>query len=197
MAILPSQRVEWFRQGWHLGLSALLALVWLVLGAKVAIGLCFALLMVGGLLSWLIMRNFKIPFFSHHVWSASRSHEKKIPGEPAFILILSILFTFVLFLPFNPLVAFAGVFSLALLDSFSAIIGQLFGRHTIFPGKTLEGTTGGFVVAWIGLLFFFSPLNALLLALVAAVAELLPLNDNVSIPLSCSVAALILTSVAL
>lgn len=72
-------------------------------------------------------------------------------------------------------------------DSLSTIGGLLYGRHH-YPfnrRKTLEGTLTGFSLAFLALLFFVTPLSALLCAIIAGFIELLPLpvDDNLAVPI--------------
>ncbi len=70
---------------------------------------------------------------------------------------------------------------LAFGDAFAALFGKTFGRHKIYAGKSLEGSTACFAVCFIiGLLVLPSWQFALAGALIAAFIETIPwpLNDN-------------------
>lgn len=79
-------------------------------------------------------------------------------------------------------------------DSAASICGKAFGKNMLRfnKGKTVEGSTFGFVFALAGALFFISPLRALIGAALAMAVESLPLpvNDNLVTPL---VTGLVLT----
>jgi dolichol kinase len=71
---------------------------------------------------------------------------------------------------------------LAVSDSLSTMIGKRLGRHSILGKKTLEGTVAFFVSALLVCLLFFNPTAAIIGAVAAAFAEILPEWK----PISCS-----------
>ncbi len=86
------------------------------------------------------------------------------------------------------------IFALALGDSFSSIIGKLFGRVRIpfSGGKTFAGSLACFmVVFWISFRFTGSLRIALSIGLVATILEALPTGDidNIIIPVGTGFAA--------
>jgi phosphoserine phosphatase/dolichol kinase len=86
-----------------------------------------------------------------------------------------------------PVIGAASVCAFLIGDSLSTIGGLLYGRHH-YPfnrRKTLEGTLTGFSLAFLALLFFVTPLSALLCAVIAGLIELLPLHidDNIAVPI--------------
>ena len=102
---------------------------------------------------------------------------------------LGILFTLLLFpSPAN----YAAIAIFALGDSAASIFGSTFSK-TPLPfnkDKSLEGSTAGFILAFLAGSIFVSPIIALAGAAVAMVVEYLPLpiNDNLLIPLSTGLA---------
>jgi phytol kinase len=93
------------------------------------------------------------------------------------------LFAMLLFPPLNAALA---ILVLAVGDSVAAIIGQYAGKHKLFNGKTLEGTSSFIIAALVILVPFIPPTKALVIALIAAAAELTTpayLDDNLSIPI--------------
>lgn len=70
-------------------------------------------------------------------------------------------------------------------DSFSTLVGKLYGRHPlpINRKKTWEGSIAFFLVSLL-ILWFFDPSKAIYIALIATFVEMLPrLDDNLTIPL--------------
>lgn len=119
--------------------------------------------------------------FTKH--SAFREYRRKheFPFKGAIFFYLSTTISLIIF-PDNVAAAAIGV--LAVSDAISTIIGINYGRHKIVsnPSKSIEGMAGFFVSAFIILLFFVTPLKALIIAFLASDTELLPLNDNITIP---------------
>jgi len=72
-------------------------------------------------------------------------------------------------------------------DSTATIVGRTFGKRTVpfNKMKTLEGSTIGFIFAFLAGAFYIAPLRALVGAALAMVVECLPLplNDNLVVPL--------------
>lgn len=101
-------------------------------------------------------------------------------------------------------IALIAIYTLALADPLSAIIGIKFGKHKIVQHKSIEGSAAFFVTTFVcsliilsgyqgqvsGLLVFIS----FILALVASIFEMLPLkiDDNLTIPLFTAFALWIL-----
>jgi dolichol kinase len=100
-----------------------------------------------------------------------------------------------------PTIAAASVIAFLIGDAFSTIGGKYLGRHhyPFNPRKTVEGSVIGFSMAFVVLLFFVSPVLALLSALIAALIELLPLplDDNLAVPLLTAIVLLLLHFIAL
>ncbi len=85
---------------------------------------------------------------------------------------------------FQPSIAFASIFALAFGDSAAGLTGRFIGRiqNPLNKKKTLEGTLAFFAVSSLSMIIFLNPYLALLAGLIAALVELLPLNDNLVIP---------------
>ena len=166
------------RQLVHLGFGVLIALAIFVLGREYAI-MVLALGLFGGyVLIDLVDRGYRVPVASEMVMNLERTG--KMPGYGAVCFVLSALFCLIFF-PVDYVVA--GVLTLAVLDSFSTIVGMHFGRHRIFNGKSWEGTDGGIIAACIPLAFLLAPVPAAAAAVVAGIAELFsPIEDNLVIP---------------
>ena len=124
--------------------------------------------------------------------------ETKRPFAGAFFFYAGLGLAFLLF-PLSIATAAGAV--LAISDSLSTIIGMRLGRHKLLGKKTWEGSSAFFISAFLVCLLFFSPVAALLGAIAATLAELLPeskalsrsrlrplLNDNLLVPLIAGLA---------
>ncbi|MFX1466412.1 MAG: hypothetical protein ACFFA5_08065 [Promethearchaeota archaeon] len=94
-------------------------------------------------------------------------------------------------LVFAPPISYVAVTVLVFGDSISTIVGLKLGRHHIpyNRNKSLEGSISGFIVASIMSSLFISPFLAIIAALSGMIIESLPIpvNDNISIPLSIGI----------
>lgn len=98
------------------------------------------------------------------------------------------------FLIFPQHIAVLSILYLAFGDPSSSFFGVLYGKHKIFPNKSLQGTLGGFTICAIVTCAYLisqedSPRSLLLVfsllgGFAGSLAELLPLNvdDNLAIP---------------
>ncbi|MBM3282005.1 MAG: hypothetical protein FJY86_01525 [Candidatus Diapherotrites archaeon] len=116
-----------------------------------------------------------------------RGHER-VPGQSVFLFLLGAFVPSIIFVDSFPV--FLGLFALTWQDGFSTLVGVRFGRTRILPGKTLEGSLGGFVACVLGLSLVVSLPVAIFLSLIATFAELLPVDDSLSIPFVVSLASL-------
>ena len=111
-----------------------------------------------------------------------RTHERKgaITGATYFIVstLLCIIF-------FETHLAIVCIFFMVLGDTAAALIGKKWGRTKLIGKKSLEGSTACFTICAMISLFWLNPIVGLIGALVATLAELLPLriNDNLTVPL--------------
>ena len=113
--------------------------------------------------------------------AASQSELNGFAAAPLYFA-TGILFTLVVF-P-RP-ASFAAIAMFCLGDSTASLFGGLISTSLPFnKGKTWEGSLAGFFFAFLGGLFFVSPMIALIGAAVAMTVEVLPLplNDNVLVP---------------
>jgi dolichol kinase len=96
---------------------------------------------------------------------------------------------------FEPSVAIASIAVLAFADSLSTVVGSFVGEHKlpINKKKSWEGSTIFFLTTIIILLFFISPLKALIASVVVTFVEMLPrVDDNLTVPLVTGVLVSIL-----
>jgi dolichol kinase len=78
-------------------------------------------------------------------------------------------------------------------DTAAALIGKKFGKCRITKRKSLEGTSAFFIAALVCIIYFYPPNHANLAfiigtAIIASLAELLPINDNVDVPIITGIA---------
>lgn len=97
---------------------------------------------------------------------------------------------------FRPSIGYASIAILTLGDGFAALFGGKSGK-TLFPfnkAKCVEGSLFGFIIAFLGALFFVDPTSALVGATIGMLIECLPLpiSDNLTIPLVSGVALSVL-----
>lgn len=158
----------------------------LLVGRYVSI-VTFALLLGAGLIiSYCYKRGIRFPIISKIVDSTEREGViDELPGKGALSFFFGSLLVLLLF-GSRIEVACAAIIILALGDSFSTLTGIRFGRHKIpyNQDKSIEGTIGGFVPAFVGAMIFVSPETALLGAFTGMAVESLPLKteDNITIP---------------
>lgn len=116
------------------------------------------------------------------------------PFTGAMFFYIGCIIAFIVF-PFN--IASAAGAMLAVGDSLSTIVGTRLGRHKIGKtGKSFEGSLACFAGSLIAGVFFIAPHIAVLGAIAAAIAELLPrINDNLSIPVISGLVMFILVMI--
>jgi len=93
-------------------------------------------------------------------------------------------------------VGYVSITILTIGDGFAAVIGKEFGRipNPLDKSKRLEGTLLGFLFSFLGTLLFIDPIRGILAASVGLLIESIPLpiNDNLSIPILCGLALMLL-----
>lgn len=169
---------EYGRQMVHLVFGLGIASLLLVPVPGLAVFIYASGLLGGLILIEALLRGWYVPGITEIIRVFER--ENVFPGKGTVYFVASALFCSV---AFTPQVAFVAVLSLTVLDSVATLAGLRFGRHTIVNGRTLEGSGAGFLALLIVLLPMLPPSAALLVAGVAALAELLsPIDDNLVIP---------------
>lgn len=103
------------------------------------------------------------------------------PGEGALFFVIGVFLVLLFFQ--NQLVVIGALIAHTFYDSFSVLIGKRFGKIKLIQNYTLEGCAGGILAAFIPLFFVFDAVTAIIVSFTAAIAELLPINDSLSIPL--------------
>ncbi len=175
------------RKAVHLAFGIAIAAVILVLPREQVVMLLAGSLLIGLVLSELVRNGRHVPVISFLVLHMER--EGEFPGKGAICFVVSSLFCSVFF---SPLPAAAGVLSLAVLDSVSALAGMRIGRKKVNKRKTLEGSLAGIAINSVALLLLLDPGRAILASLVAGTVEMIvPLDDNLVIPPAVCLALLL------
>ncbi|MBU1112128.1 MAG: diacylglycerol/polyprenol kinase family protein [archaeon] len=150
------------------------------------------ILLVLGIITSLTLKKIRIPVIVDFLELFQREDEKnKLPGKGAIFFFTGVLLAMKLF---DEDIALAAILILSLGDSVSHIVGHNYGKIKNFINgenkKLMEGTFAGIIVAFLGALFFVSPLEAILASSIAMLAELAELklaekviDDNLLIPL--------------
>lgn len=125
-----------------------------------------------------------LPIISYITYHAATQSELFEFATAPIYFALGILLTLLIF-PYPANSAAIAIFALG--DSTASIFGRMYGKRELRfnRGKTLEGSTSGFIFAFLAGTFYISPLNALIGAVAAMLVEYLPLpvNDNFVTPL--------------
>ncbi len=126
-----------------------------------------------------------VPIISSITLNAATSSERyEFTTAPIFFALGITLSLLVFQTPIN----YAAIAILTLADSAASLFGSFFGKTPIpyNKGKSLEGSLAGFVFALLGTSFFLNPIVGLAGAVLGIFVESLPLpiNDNLSIPLT-------------
>jgi len=118
--------------------------------------------------------------------------EEHLKESAAIPYLMALLLTII---TFPKSIALTAIFTLAIADPLSAIVGIKFGKHRIVEGKSLEGSFAFLFSTMLVCFLIFIPLpnnnfwpviaNSFFLGLFAAAFEMLPLklDDNLTIPL--------------
>ncbi len=142
-------------------------------------------LLIGVISSYFIGRGFELPLLIPIVQRVERGHETGIPGKGALIFFMGAI---VLMLLFREQAIVAGALTVAVFgDAASTLFGIKFGKHRIAGKKTLEGTIGGIIVSALFLGVLFELWIAIAAAIAGMAAELLPMDDSISIPLATAI----------
>ena len=169
-----------------------------LVGVSIVCTLIFAIALIYAISELLRFEGKELPLISaitRH--SASQLELHGFAAAPLYFA-FGILLTLVLF---NGNAGYAAVAMFCLGDSAASLFGGRISNSLPFnKGKTWEGSVGGWFFAFLGGLFFVSPILALIGAAIAMTVEVLPLpiNDNVLVPLVTGAAlALIMNATGL
>jgi dolichol kinase len=144
------------------------------------ISLFFALLF-----SFLMMRGKRFWFIDFFLNQAERKSEK-IPLQAPILFLTGANVSLLLF---SPQVALSALIVLAFGDAASTVFGKRFGNFFV-GSRSIEGTAGGIIVAFIALLVYTqNPVVALIGSFAGMFAELLlPWEDGLTIPIAVGIA---------
>ncbi|MDD5162943.1 MAG: hypothetical protein PHD95_01925 [Candidatus ainarchaeum sp.] len=184
---------EMRRQFIHLLFGSIFIALLVLLGSEATFEILLACLLAGITISLAIKHGIKIPVFSKIVEKVEREHEKEWPGQGAIFFFLAAII--ILFFFRNPLIAIGALCALIFGDSASTIIGIKFGKHRLAGKRTLEGTIAGILASLPFLAVLFPLPIAIATVIIAMLAELLPINDNFTIPIAAAITLTILTTV--
>lgn len=137
-----------------------------------------------------------IPFFTNVTKLAARKSEyQEFVSSPLFFA-MGIMLSLVVF---PEPIGYVSVAVLTLGDGFASIFGQKLGNKQIPYNKIkyVEGTSFGFIFAFLGSMLFVHPFKALIASAVGMFIESLPLplNDNLVIPLFSGLALVIYSGI--
>jgi dolichol kinase len=136
---------------------------------------------LGFLLSFLIkVRWVKNKQLEYIIGVVQRGEKVNITGEPALWFAIGCLVALAL-VP-EPSIALGAVAVLTFGDAAATIVGKKFGRTQLKEKRTLEGSIAGIIVGTLVLLPFFPLEAAIPAAFLGMLAEYLPIDDNVGIP---------------
>ena len=159
-------------------------------GMQDTLAVLVSVFLVGLVVSYLIKKGVKVPLFFQVARLVERDYEKHLPGKGALLFFLGAMVLMALFQ--NQSVVLGALCVAIYGDAASTIFGLRFGKHRIAGKKTLEGTLGGILVSVIFLGFLFEWWVALIAAVAGMLAELLPFDDNFTIPIAAALALTIL-----
>ncbi len=183
-------RQEARRQSIHYFFGSLFIALVAVQGVWFTLQLLIAVFLIGLVFSCLIKKGLKIPILFQVVQRVERSYEQHLPGKGALLFFLGAIVLMALFQ--RQLVVVGALCAAVYGDAASTIVGLRFGRHRIAGKKTLEGTLGGILVSVIFLGVLFEWWIALAAAAAGMAAELLPFDDNFTIPIASAAVLTIL-----
>ncbi|MFH0969970.1 MAG: hypothetical protein V1776_00735 [Candidatus Diapherotrites archaeon] len=138
------------------------------------------LLLVGAIVSLFAEKKW-VPFLNKWLIHVEREGEH-VPGEAAFLFMLGVGLTSFIFSSILPVLV--GIVAYTFQDSFSTVFGLRYGKTKILGSKSLEGSLAGLVGCWIPLSIIITPGPALVVAIVATLVELFPINDALGVPLA-------------
>jgi len=138
---------------------------------------------VFGLSLSLHAKRSKKSFLHKIIKAVGREEEKKLPGRGAIMFFAGTLLASLLFYS-NFLVLMGALLVLVFGDSIATIVGKEIGKFKLYNNRTLEGTAAGVVISFFYLQIIFQPWIAISAAIIGMLAEFIPIDDNITIPLA-------------
>ncbi|MFH1239633.1 MAG: hypothetical protein V1672_00270 [Candidatus Diapherotrites archaeon] len=177
----------------HIGIGSVFVLMVFFLGTINSLMILFPIYIIGLISSFLILKGVRIPFAHALLDDVQRTDEKHLPGKGALYFFLGANLVLALFW-WNQLFVLAALCTVVFGDGFATMVGIKFGKHTLISGKSVEGTLACIIacVIFLHVLFPFSIYRIGFTAFVATAVELLPLNDNLGMPLATAATLLLL-----
>jgi dolichol kinase len=181
---------EFLRQSIHaLGTLSIIAGIWLIGLETMRILLATVLLLA--LAASVLYHSLSKKLPVHRLLLlVRRQTEKQWPLRALIIWNIGVLAALLIFSDSGILTI--GLIPLAIGDSVSTVIGKRLGSITLMGKKTLEGTGAFFLATATVCLPFIGLPNALILGLVTAVLELMPIDDNITLALAGPFIAMLL-----
>lgn len=139
-------------------------------------------LLIGSIVSFLLKQGKRFPVIDFFLEQAEREQEKHFPGKGAITLFIGKILTHIIFFD-NPTIVLGALIVLVFGDFTSTLAGKLFGKYKLIGKRTLEGSSAGFIVSFIYLSLIFEIPIAFLTAMIGMLAEFIPFEDNITIPL--------------
>lgn len=137
-----------------------------------------------------IIKSEKLDEFEETMEKVFKEHERpnNLPFQGATEFLIGCFFAIILF---EPITAIAAISVLSLADALSTLVGSYYGKHKLHvnKNKTYEGSFAFLVTAFFVLLFFADPFKAIVIAILATIAEMVPkVDDNLIIPIVVGIA---------
>ncbi|MDO8627957.1 MAG: hypothetical protein Q7K42_05820 [Candidatus Diapherotrites archaeon] len=188
---------ELYRQSIHSVLGLIFIAVIGAFGVTAGFGLAITFIVIALIVAVAVKHNHDMGilrsvfgFFEKIIAKVERNSEKTWPGQGALMFLLGVCITIVFF-PQKELIIPA-ILVLSFGDGASTIFGEKFGKTKVKGNRTLEGTIAGIAIASFVLLPIFPFRQALGIALIGMMAEYLPLNDNITVPICTALAVVLL-----
>jgi dolichol kinase len=143
------------------------------------IGLC---IIAGVAVSLGLKRGHEFPFLRRMIESVERESERSFPGKAAVFFFISALLLLIIFKD-NPQIILAAISVQVFADSGAALVGINFGKHKLYKKKTYEGSLACLLIAITCINLFFPIHIAIIGGVIATLVEILPLDDNLWVPL--------------
>lgn len=175
---------EDIRQALHLLFGLFFVFFVLLTGTKKALFLLLILSVTGLIASFLMIKGIRIPIAFTLLRIVERMDESSFPGKAAFRFLAGIgIVLFYSLLVERPEIAAPALIPIALGDSFATIIGTRIGRIPLLS-KSLEGSIAFFIASMTAYYLLFPKIffQGIIVSLTALMAELLPLEDNITVP---------------
>lgn len=178
------------RQAVHLLVGILVIILFLMTNRLTAAGILIACIIIGYFVALHLKRKKTATFLHEIIKHVERAREQHFPGLPVFLFFIGAILTLLIFE--NPTVILAALIVISVGDSVATIIGKYSGRIELVSNRTLEGTVAGIIAASIVLSFFLPVPKSVAIAGIGMLAEYLPIDDNIGIPLVAGFTAMLL-----